>query len=232
MSRSRYGKPLNTIIKLPVAQEGLYVVFAFLGAASLLLFLHKYLIFIVFLGLAILVSLFFRNPKRNIDAPHNSILAPADGKVVAIETTYESRFLKKSATKISIFMSLFNVHMNRVPIAAMVKDRKHRDGKFTFANRDKASLDNEQNAILLETSDNTQIVVVQIAGWIARRIVCYAQTGDHLNAGDVFGLIKFGSRVDLYVPSGLNVRVNIGDMVRAGKTIVGVLDGIPKTGTL
>ena len=134
--------------------------------------------------------------------------------------------------KISIFMSLFNVHMNRFPVSATIKDQKHRNGTFKFANRDKASLDNEQNALLLETLGNNQIVVVQIAGWIARRIVCYTQTGDHLKAGDIFGLIKFGSRVDLYVPVDSNIRVKIGDSVRAGKTIVGVLDEIPKTGTL
>lgn len=217
---------MNKITRFPIAQEGLYLVSVFWGAASLMLFLHKYEISLVFLGASLLVALFFRNPNRKVVSSNNSILSPADGKVVAVETVIESRFLKQPMRKISIFMSLFNVHMNRAPLTATVKDQKHTNGKFRFANNDKASLDNEQNALLLETPDNKLFVLVQIAGWVARRIVCYPQKGDQLRAGDIYGLIKFGSRVDIYLPSGSNIRVKIGDKVRAGKTIVGVLDEI------
>lgn len=217
---------MNKAVHIPIAKEGLYLIFAILGVGSLMLFLHNYVLFVIFLAIAILISLFFRNPNRKINIHHNSIIAPADGKVIAVETVIETRFLNRPMQKISIFMSLFNVHMNRSPITATVKDQKHTIGKFRFANHDKASLDNEQNALLLETSDNRLFVLIQIAGWVARRIVCYPQKGDKLRAGDIYGLIKFGSRVDLYLPSESKVRVNIGDRVKAGRTIIGVLDEI------
>lgn len=210
--------------QFPVAVEGLPFVFLSLGIASLMLFLKFSLFSLAFLAVATLTALFFRNPKRTIVPVLNSVLSPADGKIIQIESVFEPRFVKKPMQKISIYMNLLNVHMNRSPITATVKDQVHRTGKFRLASHDKASLDNEQNAILLETIDNQLIVVVQIAGWIARRIVCYPKNGDQLISGEILGLIKFGSRVDIYLPPDFKFRVKIGENVAGGKTVIGVFN--------
>jgi phosphatidylserine decarboxylase len=177
-------------------------------------------------SLAILVALFtaffFRNPHRNIPAQQNAILSPADGKIIHIGECTEDRLLKQRTLKVSIFMSVFDVHLNRAPVAGKVLERNYHPGRFLVASREKSSLLNEQNALILETEDRFKILLVQIAGFIARRIVCYADTGDTVKQGEIFGLIRFGSRVDLYLPREVKPLVSTGQHVKGGESIIGV----------
>jgi phosphatidylserine decarboxylase len=171
---------------------------------------------------ALFIAFFFRNPRRNIPAQQNAILSPADGKIIYVGEWTEERFLKQRALKVSIFMSIFDVHLNRAPVAGRVLERNHHPGRFLVASREKSSLLNEQNALILETEDRFKILLVQIAGFIARRIVCYADTGDTVKQGEIFGLIRFGSRVDLYLPPEVKPLVSTGQHVKGGESIIGV----------
>lgn len=204
-----------------ITQEGyLYI------SLSLLLSLGIGFVFglwIGILGLSIplYIAYFFRNPKRSIPLEANLILAPADGKILEIEECEEERYLKARAKRISIFMSPFNCHINRAPISAKVIDCFYRKGTFKAAYLPKAMVNNEHHAVLLEDGRGAQWLVVQIAGWLARRIVSYVQGGDQLDQGDRFGLIQFGSRADLYCPLDCQILVKPGQKVYAGKTILG-----------
>ena len=179
----------------------------------------------VWMSLGILLSLFiayfFRNPRREIPNLQNVILSPADGRVVHVGECKEDRFLKENAFKVSIFMSLFDVHLNRAPASGKVLERNYLPGRFLVANVEKSSLLNEQNAVILETEDRSKILLVQIAGFVARRIVCYAKAGDTLGKGEIFGLIRFGSRVDLYLPPEVKPIVRVGQHVKGGESIIG-----------
>jgi phosphatidylserine decarboxylase len=179
----------------------------------------------VWMSLGILLSLFiayfFRNPKREIPNLQNIILSPADGKVIHVGECEEDRFLKEKALKVSIFMSLFDVHLNRAPVSGKVLEKKYLPGQFLVASVEKSSLLNEQNAMILETEDRIKILLIQIAGLVARRIVCYAKAGDLLRKGEIFGLIRFGSRVDLYLPPEVKPIVRVGQHVKGGESIIG-----------
>jgi phosphatidylserine decarboxylase len=179
----------------------------------------------VWMSLGILFSLFiayfFRNPKREIPNLQNIILSPADGKVIHVGECEEDRFLKEKALKVSIFMSLFDVHLNRAPVSGKVLEKKYLPGQFLVASVEKSSLLNEQNAMILETEDRIKILLIQIAGLVARRIVCYAKAGDLLRKGEIFGLIRFGSRVDLYLPPEVKPIVRVGQHVKGGESIIG-----------
>jgi phosphatidylserine decarboxylase len=173
------------------------------------------------ISLSMFIAFFFRNPKRKIPDLQNIILSPADGKIIDVGECEEERFLKERTLKVSIFMSLFNVHINRTPVSGKVIQRSYHPGKFLIANREKSSLLNEQNAFILETEDRLKILLIQIAGFIARRIVCYAKAGDTLKKGEIFGLIRFGSRVDLYLPMEVKPIVRVGQHVKGGESIIG-----------
>ena len=179
----------------------------------------------IWMSLGILFSLFiayfFRNPRREIPDLENIILAPADGKIIHVGECWEDRFLKEQVLKVSIFMSLFDVHLNRAPVSGKVLERSYLPGRFLVASREKSSLLNEQNALILETEDRWKILLVQIAGFVARRIVCYAKAGDRLRKGEIFGLIRFGSRVDLYLPTVVKPNVRVGQHVKGGESIIG-----------
>ncbi len=179
----------------------------------------------VWMSLGILLSLFiayfFRNPRREIPNLQNVILSPADGRVIHVGECTEDRFLKEKALKVSIFMSLFDVHLNRAPVSGKVLERNYLPGRFLVANVEKSSLLNEQNAVILETEDRYKILLIQIAGFVARRIVCYAEAGDTLGKGEIFGLIRFGSRVDLYLPPEVKPIVRVGQHVKGGESIIG-----------
>jgi len=163
---------------------------------------------------------FFRNPKREFfDVNEAFVLSPADGQVVAVGPALEKTFLKKEMTKVSVFMNILNVHVNRSPIEAEVEDVTYKSGKFLVASKSGASDENEQNALLLRFH-GVHLVLVQIAGKVARRIVSYALPGTILKRGQAFGLIKFGSRVDLYLPKEAQIKVKAGEKVLAGKTIL------------
>lgn len=166
---------------------------------------------------------FFRDPRRTVPEGEGLLVSPADGKVVDVTRVEKGRFLNKPAIKVSIFLNVFNVHVNRVPTAGKVLDVSYNPGRFFAANVPKASLENEQNALLLETTSGKQIVCIQIAGLIARRIVCWVKKGGYLERGERFGLIRFGSRVDLYLPPETDIRISKGDKVKGGESILGVL---------
>lgn len=166
---------------------------------------------------------FFRDPKRKVPQEAGQLVSPADGKVVDVSRVEEKRFLNKPAVKISIFLDVFNVHVNRVPAAGKIIDIAYNHGKFLNAGVPKASLENEQNALIIETTSGKTLVCIQIAGLIARRIVCWSNKGDSLDRGERFGLIRFGSRVDLFLPTETEVNTKVGDKVVGGETVLGIL---------
>lgn len=207
----------------PVATEGypfigvfayITLVFAVLGWSCLTLLL---------LGLTLFTVYFFRNPDCILPREENAVVAPAEGKVIFVGEVMEDRFLKEDAIKISIFMSVFNVHINRMPFAGKVIDMFYNKGEFFNASLDKASLQNEQAGILLETEKKQRLLFVQIAGLVARRIVTYPRIGDQLEKGMRYGLIRFGSRVDIYLPKGTEILVSVGDRTDCGETVLGYL---------
>ena len=205
----------------PIAKEG----FPFLIPATLLtiFFIGMGWKVLAFLGilLTLFIAFFFRNPKRTIPTLQNVILSPADGTIINVGECEEDRFLKGKALKVSIFMSLFDVHVNRAPASGKVLQRSYHPGRFLVANVEKSSLLNEQNAVILETEDRLKILLVQIAGFVARRIVCYAKAGDLLKKGQIFGLIRFGSRIDLYLPTEVRPVIRVGQHVKGGESIIG-----------
>jgi len=205
----------------PMAKEGL----PFLIPVVLLTIILGLLGWKVWMSLGIFSSLFiayfFRNPKRKIPDLQNVILSPADGRIVHVGECQEERFLKEKTLKVSIFMSLFDVHLNRTPISGKVIERNYLPGRFLVASLEKSSLLNEQNAMILESEDRFKILLVQIAGFVARRIVCYAKAGDSMRKGEIFGLIRFGSRVDLYLPIVVKPIVRVGQHVKGGESIIG-----------
>ena len=205
----------------PIAKEGLPFLVPF--ALITVFFLAMGWNLLTFLGILItlFVGFFFRNPKRRIPSLENIILSPADGKIIYVGECEEDRFLRKKVLKVSIFMSIFDVHLNRAPVSGKVLQRTYLPGRFLVANVEKSSLLNEQNAMILETEDRLKILLIQIAGFVARRIVCYAKADDTLRRGEIFGLIRFGSRVDLYLPTEAKVIVRIGQRVKGGESIIG-----------
>ena len=176
-------------------------------------------------GLTLFTIYFFRNPERTPPDEENAIVAPADGKVIFIGKVPENRYFGgQEVTKISIFMNVFNVHVNRVPVDCKVIDQFYNKGSFLNASLDKASLENEQSGMLLELQSGLKLLCIQIAGLVARRIVSYPENGDQLLRGQRYGLIRFGSRVDLYFPEGIDVTAKIGDKTIAGESVLGYLE--------
>ncbi len=207
----------------PVASEGLPLIvssafvtvyLAALGLSMVALFFGAVTCFIVF---------FFRDPDRVIPTEDGGVVSPADGKVVEVRVVSESDVAREKMLKVSVFMSVFNVHVNRIPTDGTVVDISYYPGKFFSANLDKASKDNERNAVSLDIGSGRRLVVVQVAGLIARRIVCRIHKGDHLRRGQRFGLICFGSRLDVYLPSDTKPAVSVGDKILAGTSILGHL---------
>ena len=176
------------------------------------------------LGLTVFTVYFFRNPDRFPPEDENAIVAPADGKIIFVGKVPEDRYFGgQEVTKVSIFMNVFNVHINRLPISSKVVDLFYNKGRFLNASLDKASFENEQSGMLIETGSGVKILCVQIAGLIARRIVSYPERGDALERGRRYGLIRFGSRVDLYFPEGVEVSAKLGDKTVAGESVLGIL---------
>lgn len=178
-----------------------------------------------FLGLVVtfFICWFFRDPDRVIPTQEGAVVSPADGKVVVHEIVNENPFIEGPCLKISIFMSVLNVHVNRIPHEGKISRVVYNPGRFFSANLDKASLDNEQNAVVLETKKGEKICFIQIAGLIARRILCHIQAGDELLRGQRFGMICFGSRLDVFLPPDTRSEISIGDKVQAGTSILGYL---------
>lgn len=207
----------------PVASEGLPLIvssafvtvyLAALGLSMVALFFGAVTCFIVF---------FFRDPDRVIPTEDGAVVSPADGKVVEVRVVSESDVAREKMLKVSVFMSVFNVHVNRIPTDGTVVDISYYPGRFFSANLDKASKDNERNAVSLDIGSGRRLAVVQVAGLIARRIVCRIHKGDHLRRGQRFGMICFGSRLDVYLPSDTKPAVSVGDRILAGTSILGHL---------
>lgn len=207
----------------PVASEGYPFIALFAFITLVFALLGWGFLTIVSLFLTLFTVYFFRNPERY--PPHDplAVISPADGKVVFAGPVNEERYFQGDAIKVSIFMSVFNVHVNRVPFSGKVVDMFYNKGEFFNAALDKASLKNEQAGILLEVEHGKRLLVVQIAGLIARRIVTYPVIGDLLERGERYGLIRFGSRVDVYFPPDAEVLVRVGERTVAGESILGYL---------
>jgi phosphatidylserine decarboxylase len=206
-----------------IVKEGIPFILP-LGVATLISFVSGFTwISVLLFFLTLFVVWFFRNPERS--APDNplQLISPADGKVIRIEEVTSEELSGRSFLKVSIFMNVFNVHVNRMPFSGEIFAIRYKPGKFLSANLDKASVLNERNILMIRTSDGREIVTVQIAGLIARRIVCWLKEGAKAKKGERFGLIRFGSRVEVFLPVGSNLLINIGDKVRAGETPIGEL---------
>ena len=172
--------------------------------------------------LFVFVVQFFRDPGREIPQDPKAVLSPADGRIVVIEPTRDP-YLDRDSLKISVFMNVFNVHSNRSPLDCEVRKRWYNPGQFVNAALDKASTENERNALHLVAADGHEVTCVQVAGLVARRILCYVEAGAKLARGQRYGFIRFGSRVDLYLPPGSRARVTVGDKVSATRTILAEL---------
>ena len=173
--------------------------------------------------LLITILQFFRSPQRVISRYDNTILCPADGKVVIIEEAEEPEYFKGRRLQVSVFMSPVNVHVNRNPISGVIKFFKYHPGKYLVAWNPKSSTLNERTTIVIQTTDGIEVLMRQIAGALARRIVWYVNEGDHVLQGDEYGFIKFGSRVDLFLPLDAKINVKVGDKVKGGITVLGKL---------
>ena len=212
---------LNTFIK-PMHREGIKFILIF-SVISLILFFIYIPLGWVGIGLTIWCYYFFRDPKRTIPVRDGLLVSPADGVISLIEKTMpppELDIEKEELTRISVFMNVFNCHVNRSPIAGKVMEINYRPGKFFNASLDKASVDNERNSLVLQIPDGRQIVVVQIAGLVARRIVSFVKPKQTLRIGQRFGLIRFGSRGDIYLPTGVQPLVCLGQTMVSGETVI------------
>lgn len=203
-----------------LAPEGKKPIYFSLVVSILLSIVHP-LFSVPFWIIFFLLIYFFRDPEREIPQGGNLILSPADGKVIEIVESYDNKFLKADVRKVSIFMSLFNVHVNRSPIEGKVVYRDYVRGFKKMAFGTRASKLNERSYLGIE--GDIKVLLVQVAGFIARKIVTYPKEGDFLKRGERIGIIKFGSRVELYLPTTVELSVKVGDKVRAGETILGVI---------
>ncbi len=199
--------------------------YPFLYAAAFATLVFALLELAVMAGVGLVVTFciafFFRDPERFVPESEGAVVSPADGRVIRIQKMDENPFLENECLKISIFMSVFNVHVNRVPCSGSIADTTYRPGKFFSANRQAASMENEHQAIILESENQGKICFVQVAGLVARRIICRVQAGDRVTRGERFGMICFGSRLDVYLPSDMQPAVSVGDKVKAGQSVLG-----------
>ena len=215
---------LGTFIK-PMHPEGIKFV-AIFAAITVGLFLVSSILGWIGVGLTVWCYYFFRDPERVTPARPGLIVSPADGIVSLIEPAVppsELGMADVALTRVSVFMNVFNCHVNRVPVAGEIISVAYRPGKYFNASLDKASVDNERNSLCVRMGDGKELAVVQIAGLVARRIVCFVKPGAHLARGERFGLIRFGSRLDVYLPTGVDPLVSIGQTMVAGETVLAEL---------
>ena len=211
----RYPHPI-------IAKEGWPYLFVLLGSSMLVTWGVGWIFASPFWIATLFVLQFFRDPARVVPEGQHAVLSPADGRIVAVEKVTDP-YLNRDAVKVSVFMNVFNVHSNRSPVDGEVKGIWYFPGKFVNADLDKASLENERNAIWIRTADGIDITCVQVAGLIARRILCYVKEGAKLQRGERYGFIRFGSRVDVYLPPDARIKVGIGDKVHATESILAEL---------
>jgi len=210
-------------VGIPFAKEGIPFIAGPAGVTLITAWLGWP--FVAFLGaVATLFSAwFFRNPARVVPQGANLIVAPGDGKVIAIEEEFEPRYLKERSLRVTIFLNVFDVHINRMPCDGVVEDVQYQPGLFLVASKPEATLRNEQNAAMIKTPEGIKVLCVQVAGLIARRIVCWASPLDLARRGERYGLIRFGSRMDTFLPIGTTLKVAVGDHVKGGESILGEL---------
>jgi phosphatidylserine decarboxylase len=205
-----------------IAREGwLFVAIAVMVAVAIG-FLAGWWWSIPFWLIALFVLQFFRDPPREIPGGPGTVVCPADGRVLLVMNAQDP-YLDRQAIKVSIFMNVFNVHSNRSPVDGLIKDAWYMAGSFFNAALDKASVENERNALWLQTADGRDVTCVQVAGLVARRVLCYVKPGETLARGQRFGFIRFGSRVDVYLPPGTRVKVELGQKVHASSTVLAEL---------
>ena len=208
---------------IPVAREG----YPFIGFAAFVTIIFALLDYDIIAFWAMLLTgfvlYFFRDPSRIIPAAPDALVSPADGKVILVEKVFDDRFVNEQVYKVSIFMNVFSVHVNRAPFPGTVNAITYSPGRFYSADTERGALENEFCAVTMATDSGQRFAVVQVAGLIARRIVCWAELGDSLSRGQRFGLIRFGSRVDLYLPLKTQLEISPGQKVKAGETVLGYL---------
>ena len=212
---------LDTFIK-PMHPEGWRFV-AIFGAITAVLFFVWDPLGWIGLGLTVWCNYFFRDPIRSVPLDEGLIVSPADGVISLIERAVPPEELgmgPEALLRVSVFMNVFNCHVNRMPVAGQIDAIAYRPGKFLNASLDKASSDNERNSLAIRMADGRKVAVVQIAGLVARRIVCFTRVGKTLRMGDRFGLIRFGSRLDVYLPEGVEPQVALGQTMVAGETVI------------
>lgn len=206
-------------MRSPIHREGFLIGGSLLVLSILSSYICKWLGRLFLLATAFTLY-FFRDPEREIPAGDSLIVSPADGKVVGIDSVEHVPFIDGPAKRVSIFLSVFDVHINRSPIKGKVAYRNYMPGEFLAAFEPKASVKNEQNAVGIESSDGYRVLVKQIAGLIARRILCWKNPGETVESGERFGLIRFGSRTEIYMPLDARIEVNLGQRVQGGSTII------------
>lgn len=209
---------------LPVAVPGLKYIFSIILLTGMLFYFGWTAAGFVCLAIAGFVCWFFRDPDRIGPDGERDLLSPADGRVIVVDQVEKSQYLDLPCRKVSIFMNVFNVHVNRIPFDGVVKQVIYSPGKFINASFDKASIHNERNALIIKTATDKTFVVVQIAGLIARRIVNCVRAGEPVTRGERYGMIQFGSRLDLYLPMDVEITVRPGEKTRAGVTRIGYMN--------
>ena len=205
---------------IPIAREGVPYLLAAVFTTLVTAILGWATITVVFLILTLLMGHFFRDPERIVSAGPQDVLAPAEGKIISIERVEENRFIKRPCIRISTFMSVFNVHVNRVPFSGEVQDVLFEKGRFFPAGQNRALKENEKAWVWIKTDSDTDVVMTQVAGLIARRIVCWPTAGDRVIRGERFGMIRFGSRMDVYVPEDSEITTEVGRNVYGGETVI------------
>ena len=213
--------PVNSY--LPVAVPGV----KFIAAAGMItgIFFYTGPLWAAILCLLMtgFICWFFRDPEREFSGPENALISPADGRIIRIDQVKEGEYVDSPMQKVSIFMNVFNVHVNRIPFSGTVQEVCYTPGRFVNASFDKASEHNERNALAIKTDNGAVYKVVQVAGLIARRIVCKAGKGNSVQKGARYGMISFGSRLDLYLPPDTKIAVSMGRKVRAGTSVIGFM---------
>ncbi|MBF0224783.1 MAG: phosphatidylserine decarboxylase family protein [Desulfobacterales bacterium] len=205
-----------------IAKPGYPYITAGVFATAIFAIIHFTLFAFISIIATFFCCWFFRDPDRVIPTEPEVIISPADGKIIKNEIS-ECPFIEGKFQKVSIFMNVFNVHVNRIPFGGVIKKIIYLPGKFFSANLDKASEENEQNALIINTTNEKTICVVQIAGLVARRIICYIASDDEVKQGTRYGMICFGSRLDVYMPLDANITAKIGEKVKAGTSIIGYM---------
>lgn len=208
--------------RTPIAVEGLPFIAVAAGVTGICFLVRWNIAAIFLLVVTLFICFFFRNPKRRIPTGDNMVLAPADGVVIYLGKVTETH-LEREMMKVSIFMSVFNVHVNRAPVTGTVVDKFYIRGKFLDVRDARSTFENEQSGLVIQTPSGARMVVVQVAGLIARRIVSYPVVHDVLQRGKIYGLIRFGSRLDVFLPPDTEIRIGMGDKTVAGETVLGIL---------